>query len=219
MGKEIDLLSRYPKTERNLNERIQQKTESVRRVAREFGFEYFDGDRNHGYGGFSYDAKYWSGVVQDIIAEYGLESDSRVLDVGCAKGFFLFDLKNALPGIEISGIDISSYAINSALPEIKSFLTVGSASNLPYPDNYFDFVISVNTIHNLDLNDCKKALTEIERVSKGFSFVTVDAYRNEEEKRRMEAWNLTALSMMSDSEWKMFFKDAGYTGDYFWFIP
>jgi len=219
MGKEIDLLSRYPKTKRNLKERIQQKTESVRRVAREFGFEYFDGDRNHGYGGFFYDAKYWSGVVQDIITEYGLDSDSRVLDVGCAKGFFLFDLKNALPGIEISGIDISSYAINSALPEIKSCLTVGSASNLPYPDNYFDFVISVNTIHNLDLNDCKKALTEIERVSKGFSFVTVDAYRNEEEKRRMEAWNLTALTMMSDSEWKVFFKDAGYTGDYYWFIP
>jgi ubiquinone/menaquinone biosynthesis C-methylase UbiE len=131
----------------------------------------------------------------------------------------LYDLTLALPGVQVSGIDISNYAIEESLPEIKPFLRAGNAISLPYKDKDFDFVISVNTIHNLDRNDCAIALQEIERVTRGSSFVTVDAYRNDEEKARMEAWNLTALTMMSVDEWKDFFLEVGYSGDYYWFIP
>ena len=125
----------------------------------------------------------------------------------------------ALPGIQVSGLDISHYAIEESLLEIKPFLKVGNATALPYSDNYFDFVISINTIHNLDRGDCAKALQEIERVAKGKSFITVDAYRNDDERARMEAWNLTALTMMSVDEWKKFFLEVGYSGDFYWFIP
>lgn len=219
IGREIDLLTRYPRTQRNLLERLESKSEEVRSVARKFDFEYFDGDRNYGYGGFSYNPKYWSEVVRDFIKEYELTSESSVLDVGCAKGFFLYDLKRAVPGIKITGLDISEYAIRNAIPEVKEDLQVGNATQLDFPDSSFDLVISINTIHNLNREDCKVALKEIERVSRGHSFITVDAYRNAQEKERMEAWNLTALTMMSDTEWKKFFEEAGYTGDFFWFIP
>jgi SAM-dependent methyltransferase len=219
IGREIDLLARYPRTQRNLLERLESKSEEVRSVARKFDFEYFDGDRNYGYGGFSYNPKYWSEVVRDFIREYELTSKSSVLDVGCAKGFFLYDLKRAVPGIKITGLDISEYAIRNAIPEVKENLHVGNATQLDFPDSSFDLVISINTIHNLNREDCKIALKEIERVSRGHSFITVDAYRNAQEKERMEAWNLTALTMMSDTEWKKFFEEAGYTGDFFWFIP
>lgn len=219
IGREIDLLARYPRAQRNLLERLESKSEEVRSVARRFDFEYFDGDRNYGYGGFSYNPKYWSGVVRDFIKEYELTSESSVLDVGCAKGFFLYDLKRAVPGIKITGLDISEYAIRNAIPEVKENLHVGNATQLDFPDSSFDLVISINTIHNLNREDCKIALKEIERVSTGHSFITVDAYRNAQEKERMEAWNLTALTMMSDTEWKKFFEEAGYTGDFFWFIP
>jgi ubiquinone/menaquinone biosynthesis C-methylase UbiE len=121
--------------------------------------------------------------------------------------------------LQVSGIDISSYAIQESLPEVKPFLQVGNAVALPYRDNDFDFVISINTLHNLDRGDCAVALQEVERVTKGNSFITVDAYRNEEEKTRMEAWNLTALTMMSVEEWKDFFIEVGYSGDFYWFIP
>ena len=219
LGREIDILSNYPKAKRDLNARLESKSEESRKIARKFGFDYFDGDRNHGYGGFSYNPKFWQPVIPTIVENYKISNSSNVLDVGCAKGFFLYDLKLAFPGINITGLDISDYAVENSIPEIKPYLQVGNATKLPFEDDCFDFVISINTIHNLNLQDCATALQEMERVTKGNSFITVDAYRNDEEKARMQAWNLTALTMMSVDEWKQFFLEVGYTGDYYWFIP
>ena len=219
LGKEIDILINYPKVKRDLNARLESKSEESRKVGRKFGFDYFDGDRNHGYGGFSYNPKFWQPVIPTIVENYKIGNSSNVLDVGCAKGFFLYDLKLAFPGINITGVDISDYAVENSIPEIKPYLQVGNATKLPFEDDCFDFVISINTIHNLNLQDCATALQEIERVTKSNSFITVDAYRNDEEKARMQAWNLTALTMMSVDEWKQFFLEVGYTGDYYWFIP
>ena len=218
LGREIDILSNYPKTKRDLNARLESKSEESRKIGRKFGFDYFDGDRNHGYGGFSYNPKFWQPVIPTIVENYKISNSSNVLDVGCAKGFFLYDLKLAFPGINITGVDISDYAVENSIPEIKPYLQVGNATKLPFGDDCFDFVISINTIHNLNLQDCATALQEMERVTKGNSFITVDAYRNDEEKARMQAWNLTALTMMSVDEWKQFFLEVGYTGDYYWFI-
>ena len=219
LGREIDILANYPKAKRDLSARLESKSEESRKIGRKFGFDYFDGDRNHGYGGFSYNPKFWQPVIPTIVENYKIGNSSHVLDVGCAKGFFLYDLKLAFPGINITGVDLSEYAIANSIPEIKPYLQVGNATKLPFENNYFDFVISINTIHNLNREDCAVALQEIERVTKGNSFITVDAYRNDEEQARMEAWNLTALTMMSVDEWKQFFLEVGYTGDYYWFIP
>jgi ubiquinone/menaquinone biosynthesis C-methylase UbiE len=141
------------------------------------------------------------------------------LDVGCAKGFMLYDLSQLIPGIKIRGIDVSEYAINNSMPEVRKFIQVANAKKIPFPDNSFDVVISINTIHNLERAECGQALREISRVSKKYSFITVDAYRNDEEKKNMHAWNLTAKTIMSVDDWKLFFKEAGYVGDYYWFIP
>jgi len=219
LGQEIDILANYPKANRNLNARLESKSEASRAIGRKFGFDYFDGERNFGYGGYSYNPKYWQTVIPTIVERYGLSDSSSVLDVGCAKGFFLHDLREAIPGIAVRGLDISSYAIENSLEDVKRFLSIGNASALPFDDKSFDFVISINTIHNLNRKDCALALQEIERVSRGNSFITVDAYRNEIEKARMEAWNLTALTMMSVAEWKDFFLEVGYSGDFYWFIP
>jgi SAM-dependent methyltransferase len=219
LGREVDILANYPKAKRDLSARLESKSEESRKIGRKFGFDYFDGDRNHGYGGFSYNPKFWQPVIPTIVENYKIGNSSKVLDIGCAKGFFLYDLKLAFPEVNVTGVDISEYAIANSIPEIKPYLQVGNATKLPFDDNYFDFVISINTIHNLNRQDCAIALQEIERVTKGNSFITVDAYRNDEEKARMEAWNLTALTMMSVDEWKQFFLEVGYTGDYYWFIP
>ena len=219
MGIEIDLLSKYPKVKRDLTARLEAKSEEARAIGRCFGFDYFDGDRNHGYGGFTYQERFWKPVVPDLISHFELSNKSRVLDVGCAKGFFLHDLKKALPGIEIHGVDISEYAIGNAIETVRENVRVGDARQLEFADDSFDCVMSINTIHNLNREDCAQALYEIQRVSGGRAFITVDAYRNELEKERMEAWNLTALTMMSVDEWKIFFAEVGYNGDYYWFIP
>ena len=219
MGKAINLLRNYPKSKRNLKKRAQIKSQKIRSIARKFGKHFFDGDRKYGYGGFNYNPKYWKSVILDLKKYWKLNSKSSVLDVGCGKGFFLYDLKKKIPNIRIAGLDISKYAIKNGKKEVKKFLKVGSADKLPFKDNSFDYVISINTIHNLPQKKCEKALLEINRVTKKKSFVTVDAYRNNRERERMYDWNLTAKTILSVKNWKKIFKKNKFKGDYYWFIP
>lgn len=219
MGQEIDLMVNYPRTRRDVSGRAESKTEEDRRLARQFGRDFFDGDRKNGYGGFNYHPRFWQPVIPTFQAHYGLTGASSVLDVGCAKGFMLHDFAEMIPGITVKGVDVSQYAIETAIEDMKPHVQVASAVSLPYPDKSFDLVISVTTVHNLDRDECATALREIMRVSRGHAFITVDAYRDDAEKERMYAWNLTAKTIMHVDEWKAFFAEVGYTGDYYWFIP
>jgi ubiquinone/menaquinone biosynthesis C-methylase UbiE len=219
MGKEINLLKKYPKSKRNLDERFNDKSRKIRSIARKFGKNFFDGDRKYGYGGFKYNPRFWREVALDFKKYWKLNKKSSVLDVGCAKGFMLYDLKKIIPGIKVSGIDISRYAIQNSKIEVRRFLKVANAKKLPFPDKSFDVVVSINTIHNLNKRDCAKSLKEIMRVTKKYAFITVDAYRNNKEKKKMYMWNLTAKTIMSVKKWKLFFKKNNYTKDYYWFVP
>ena len=216
---EINLLRNYPQAKRNVKERGATKTEEDRAIARKFGKEFFDGERKTGYGGFTYSTRFWQPVIPTFQEYYDLSAESSVLDVGCAKGFMLHDFRELIPNISVKGVDIASYAVENCIESMKDHLLVADARELPFSDNSFDLVISINTIHNLEKADLITALKEIERVSKRHSFITVDAYRNDEEKELMFAWNLTAKTILSVAEWKELFANAGYTGDYYWFIP
>lgn len=216
---EINLMEKYPQTKRDVDERIEEKTEEDKKIAREFGKEFFDGERKQGYGGYNYNPRFWIGVVKDMIKHYGLTKDSKILDIGCAKGFMLYDFTRLCPGITVRGIDISKYAIKNGKEEVRKFLSVGDAKDLSeFENNEFDLVVSITTIHNLPLEECKQALREIQRVGKN-AFITVDAWRNDEEKKRMNSWNLTGLTYMHVDDWKKLFEEVRYTGDYYWFIP
>ena len=219
MGLEIDLLVNYPKAKRNLDERAASKTEADRAIARQFGKDFFDGDRRHGYGGFNYLPRFWQPVIPTFQSHFRLDSNSSLLDVGCAKGFMMHDLASLIPGITVKGIDISQYAIDNAIEDMKPHVQVANAINLPFPDKSFDIVISINTIHNLERHELATALREIQRVAIRGAFITVDAYRDDAERERMMAWNLTAKTIMHVEEWVEFFEEVGYTGDYYWFIP
>jgi ubiquinone/menaquinone biosynthesis C-methylase UbiE len=219
LGQEIDLLVNYPRTRRNVDERGQTKTEEDRRIARQFGREFFDGERRHGYGGFAYNSRFWKPVAPTFRDWFKLGAGSSLLDIGCAKGFMLYDFTQAIPGLTVKGIDVSAYAIENALDNMKPHVQVADAKALPFPDKSFDVVVSINTIHNLPREECGRALREIERVASKGAFVTVDAYRDDEERERMLAWNLTAQTIMHVDEWKAFFTENGYRGDYYWFIP
>lgn len=218
MGQEINLLNLYPRFKRPIEERGRLATEECREVARQFGKDFFDGDRLYGYGGYYYHPRFWQATAKRFRDYYQLAENASVLDVGCAKGFMLHDFKELLPNLTIAGIDISEYAIENAIETVKPFLRVGNAKELPYGDNSFDLVISINTVHNLPLEECKQALREIQRVSRQHAFITVDAWRTEEEKERLIKWNLTGLTYMQVDEWKRLFEEVGYQGDYFWFI-
>jgi ubiquinone/menaquinone biosynthesis C-methylase UbiE len=214
---EVNLLQGQPKIVRDYDKRMKEKTSEVIRIAKQFGKHFFDGERMYGYGGYQYDGR-WKAVAERMKEYYCLTDRRTILDIGCAKGFLLHDFKKLMPNCSIAGIDISVYAIENAMPSVKPFLTVASADNLPYPDKSFDLVISINTIHNLSINRLKVALREIQRVSRGHSYITVDAWRNERERENLFKWVLTAETMMHVDDWKILFDEVGYTGDYWWFI-
>jgi ubiquinone/menaquinone biosynthesis C-methylase UbiE len=215
---EIDLLTLYPKSKRPIEERGNQITEKHRSVARQFGEEFFDGDRLYGYGGYGYHPRFWTDTVAHIRDHYGLAFDASILDVGCAKGFMLYDFKKLMPEATLAGIDVSQYAIENAQEEVKSNVQVADAKELPFEDDSFDLVISINTVHNLPLEECKQSIREIQRVSKNHAFITMDAYRSEAEHQSMLKWNLTARTHMYVEEWESLFNEVGYTRDYYWFI-
>ena len=216
---EINLLDMYPRSQRPVEERGQLITEENRKVARQFGEQYFDGDRLHGYGGYNYHPRFWTETVKRFRDYYHLSDESRILDVGCGKGFMMYDFKKLLPKAYIKGIDVSQYALDNALQEMKTDICIGNAKELPFSDQSYDVVFSINTIHNLPLEECKQALREIQRVTSKHTFVVVDAWRNEEERIRLLKWNLTALTYMHVDDWRSLFDEVGYTGDYYWFIP
>jgi protein-L-isoaspartate(D-aspartate) O-methyltransferase len=182
-------------------------------VAFQWGKDYWDGDRRHGYGGFHYDGR-WRPVAEKIVEHYQLSDDASILDVGCGKAFLLFEMSRVLPRARVAGIDISSYAIQNAKEEIRPHLRVGSAEDLPYEDRSFDLVISINTLHNLMIDQLWLALAEIERVARGSKYVTTESYRNEREKVNLLYWQLTCRSFYSPSEWEWVFRQAGYCGDF-----
>ena len=215
--KEVFLLDLYPNKKKPIQDRIASDIEDRRKVARRFDKEFFDGDRKNGYGGYYYDGR-WKPVVKRIIDHYGLTPRSSVLDIGCAKGFMLRDFVEALPGIRVAGIDISQYAIENTEKIVKPYVRVGNAVDLPYPDKSFDLAISINVVHNLNLEDCKKAIREMMRVSKRFKYIQVDSFRNEKEEQNLKNWYLTATLILGTEEWKAIFKEVRYDGEYYWTI-
>jgi len=216
---EIDLMDRYPRSQRPIEERARQITDAHRAIARRFDREFFDGDRLTGYGGYHYHPRFWTGTVERFRDHYGIRPGWRILDVGCAKGFLVHDLRRLIPGVDVRGVDISRYALAHAHPEARPFLGQADCRKLPFDDDSFDLVICINTVHNLERSECVEAVREIERVSARHAYLVVDAYRNEEERRRLFMWNLTARTILHTAEWKGLFREAGYTGDYSWFAP
>jgi len=216
---EIDLMRLYPKNKKPIDERGLHATETSKVTARKYGPEYYDGDRLTGYGGYSYHPRFWTDTVRLFRDHYQLVPDASVLDIGCAKGFMMHDFKLLMPELTIRGLDISSYAKENAIEDMKPFIDVGSAASLPYDDNSFDLVVSISTMHNLPLEECRAAIKEIQRVSRQHAFVTVASWRNDYERQQALKWNLTALTLMHVDDWKRLFTEAGYTGDFWWFIP
>lgn len=213
--KEINFLEAYQKkTTRNYIERVtsHDKGQSAT-IAKQWGFDYWDGERHLGYGGYKYDGR-WLAIAKDIAAHYGLKAGDKILDIGCGKAFLLYELTQAVPGVEVAGLDISAYGIEHAKEEVRPFLKEGNAIKLPWPDNHFDFVFSINTFHNLQVFELEQAVKEMQRVSKSNKkWLCVESYRNESEKANLLYWQLTCESFYRPEAWKYLFKQWGFDGD------
>ena len=215
MGKLKKIItSLHTSTKRNYLSRMNDNKVKCMKKTNKFDYNYWDGSRKYGYGGYKYIPGRWSKVAKKIIRNYKLNSKSKILDVGCGKGFLLKEIKNILPGIKIVGFDISKYAIKNSHPDIKKFLFKHDVrKRFPFKKKYYDLVISINTLHNLSLYDLSFALMECQRVAKN-KYVVVESFRNEEELFNLQCWALTCKSFFSPEEWKWIFKKNSFNGDF-----
>jgi len=165
-------------------------------------------------GGYKYIPGRWEMVARNMQNIYKLPSDAKILDIGCGKGYLLYDFLKILPKSEVYGIDISSYAISNAKKEINNSLIVGNATSLPWPDNFFDLVISINTLHLLNCYELEKAFIEMERVGKDSKYLCVESFRNEKEKANLLYWQVSCEAFHNPKGWEWWFKKTGYSGDH-----
>lgn len=214
MGKLLEIVTKlHKKTARDYVSRMVDDKINCMIKAKEYGYNYWDGDRRYGYGGYHYDGR-WKVIAQDLINHYNLTDGCKILDVGCGKAFLLYELKQLLPNATVVGFDYSQYALETAKSEIKESLFKHNAQDVyPFEDSEFDLVISLTTLHNLRIYDLKKAVQECQRVGKN-KYILVEAYRNEAELFNLECWALTCESFFRPEEWIWMYEEWGYNGDY-----
>jgi protein-L-isoaspartate(D-aspartate) O-methyltransferase len=212
---EINFLEKYQKvTERNYVQRVLDDNKAAcATVAKKWGKDYWDGERKYGYGGYHYDGR-WIPIAKKMAKHFDLKDGDKVLDIGCGKAFLLYELTQVVPGLKVHGLDISEYGLAQAKEEISAHLKLGDCVSLPWEDNSFDFVFSINTFHNLEIYSLEKALKEMQRVSKSKAWLCVESYRNEVEKANLLYWQITCMSFYSTVEWNWIYKMWGYKGDY-----
>jgi len=215
LGRRIDFTQTlHASTQRDYVARVVEHDKAAcAEIASRFGEEYWDGPRQYGYGGYRYDGR-WAPVARAIAEHYGLRGGHRVLDVGCGKGYLLHELTQAVPGLVVTGLDVSTYALAHAHASVAASLVAGTAAVLPFDDRAFDLVLSLGTLHNLGAADLFAALSEIARVARRDAYVMVESYRDEREKANLLYWQLTCRSFYSVADWEWVFARAGYRGDY-----
>lgn len=203
---------KYFKKKNKVNRVVTRKLKN-KLIAWELEKEYYDGDRNNGYGGFSYDGR-WLKLLPAFIKRYKLNNNSKILDLGCKKGFIMKDLKILLPGAKIYGIEDHKYPIINAEREIKKNIIYSNYYNIPFKKNYFDLVIGFSSIYKYNFQDVVKTIREINRVSRK-SFFTIASYSNKKEREIFEKWTLLGTTILSKKEWLELFKFLKYEGDYY----
>lgn len=214
---EIDFISKLHKaTKRDYLARVNDKKfpkYKAAELAKKWDYHYWDGSRKINYGGYRYIKGRWTPVIKKLCKYYNLKNNAKILDVGCGKGFFLKDLKDYNETFEVHGVDISKYAIKNSHPDVKSFILESNSKKLNWKNNYFDLVVSFNTLHNLHNYDLFKSLKEIERVGKK-KYIVIESYRNEKEKMNLLYWQVTCEAFNTPAEWQWWFKNTNYKGDY-----
>ncbi|MDA9663196.1 class I SAM-dependent methyltransferase [bacterium] len=211
--KKLKLINKlHHSTKRNYLKRMTDNKIHCMKIAKKYEFDYWDGNRKYGYGGYKFIPGRWTPIAKKIIKHFKLNNNSKILDAGCGKGYLLYEIKQILPNIKIVGFDISRYGIKNSHPKIKKYLfnhDINQKTN--FKNKEFDLVISLGCLHNLKIYNLVKTIREIVRIGKK-NYIMVESYRNDKELFNLQCWALTCQSFFSDDQWIWLLKSSGYKG-------
>ncbi len=212
---ELNLISKlHNSTKRNYLKRMLNEKVKCMKISKRYEFDYWDGDRKYGYGGYKFIPGRWKNVANKLIKKYKLSNNSKILDIGCGKAFLLYEMKKILPGMKVHGLDISSHGIKNAPKLIRDNLAkYDIRKGLNFKKKSFDLVISLACLHNLEISHLFKIIKKINMIGKK-KYIMVESYRNEKELFNLQCWALTCESFFSKKEWIWLFKKLGYSGDH-----
>jgi len=209
----LDLITPlHQRTQRDYIGRLMDDKVACMKRARLYDLDYWDGDRRFGYGGYHYQPGRLTSVVRGLIERYDLKPGDSVLDLGCGKGYLLYELQSLMPGLHLEGIDRSEYAIAHKHPDLEANIIHGRIENIVWAGLY-SLIISLGALHNLTLRELFVALPMIAKGAKN-GYVMVESFRNEQEWFNLTAWCLTAETIMKPEDWLFLYDKCGYRGDY-----
>ena len=215
MPKELFFLQKnHNNTKRNYLQRMQNNKVFCMGIAKKYENQYWDGNRKFGYGGYRYIPGRLTKITKLLITRFKLTNKSKILDIGCGKGFLLYEIKKILPGATVVGLDISKHGIKNCHPFLKNNLKIFDAKKkLPFKNGQFDLALSFGLYHNFSIFELEKSLKEFSRVSKK-NYLMVESYQNDKQLFNLQCWALTCESFFSPKEWEWIFKKFKYKGDY-----
>ena len=201
----------HSRTKRDYMARLMDDKVHCMTEARKYGVANWDGERRYGYGGYHYQPGRFKPMAEALIERYDLKPGDSVLDIGCGKGFLLYELQQLMP-LHLDGIERSTYAIEHKHPDLKATILNGRIENTVYAGVY-DLVVSLGCLHNLTLRELHVALPIIAKSAKN-GYLMVESFRNVQEWFNLTAWCLTAESIMRPEDWCFLYEMYGYKGDY-----
>ena len=138
-----------------------------------------------------------------------LEKDNEVIGFSRSNGYDITENFHAI----VHAVKNCDVFINNAWHNYIQIDLLNAIFN-KWKDNFFDLVISINTLHCLEAHNLEVALKEMERVGKQHKYLCVESYRNEQEKANLLYWQVSCEAFNTPREWQWWFEHTGYTGDH-----
>ncbi len=177
-----------------------------------FGFDYWDNSNIPvGGQGYRYDERYFD-TAKKIIEHYKLKPNSKILEIGCSKGFLLVEFHRL--NMDVTGCDLSEYAVANAHEAIKNKILLQPVHELVFPDNYFDLVLGKEILPHIPGELLDASMKNIMRIGKENFFFEIQCGESKTELQHMKEWDATHKIIETPLWWRNYFKNIGYKGDY-----
>ena len=176
-----------------------------------FGYDYFDNPKSgRGYGGYVYDGRYYE-TAKKIIDHYKLNPNSKILEIGCAKGYLLYEFFRLK--MDVIGYDISRYAVDNCKEELKEMIFLGGVCDINESDRIYDLAIAKEVLSHMAIDDILFTINKLQNISKNI-YLLLQTVSEKKKASDMQSWDSTYKTMMTKKNWEKVLSSCSFHGDY-----